>query len=469
MDRLIAQNRFGLGARDDASANSLDFQIQAAHAPVITMASIPSSRVVMADYQQFAANRREARIVLKDSADGDASAQLAKLESDQSRRVLSDHYRTAVRARFDNAVTTNHDFAERLVHFWSNHFAISADTPLLKGLAGSFEQEAIRPHIFERFSDMMVAAVHHPAMQTYLDQWKSIGPNSPHLSALRKRGKSRGSTAGLNENLAREILELHSVGVRGGYTQIDVRQLAMALTGRTIIGLNGNHNWPEGMAFGDVYFDDRLHETGVRTVMGRIYANDGEGQAIAILRDLAQHPSTATFLATKLAQHFVSDTPPPDLVRALETAFLKSGGDLATVYQTLIAHKSAWSPTPQKYLTPWEWSVAAFRSLGLTLESSAIHIEAQLADMAHPVWMPKSPAGFADISSGWVAPSALMRRAQMAHRIAQIMQSKNGNETLPAILQHRDYSDQSMAIFNGAADRQQLIALALMAPEFLRR
>lgn len=233
-----------------------------------------------------------------------------------------DDYLTAVGARASSALQTSAPFVERLVHFWSNHFAVSVDKLLVVGLAGVFERDAIRPHVLGRFEDLLLAVVRHPAMLLYLDQAQSMGPGS--LAGRRARpdvGQQR--RRGLNENLAREILELHTLGVRAGYSQEDVTEFARALTGWTLPS-----DEPASDASVTFRFVSALHEPGLRTVLGRSYSSSGEQQARDILHDLCVAPATARHIAYKLARHFVADDPPPAMVDRLADTFQRTGGDL---------------------------------------------------------------------------------------------------------------------------------------------
>src|SRR6478752_2609314 len=212
-----------------------------------------------------------------------------------------DEYVEAVGARTTNALQSSTPFVERLVHFWSNHFAVSVDKLLVVGLAGGFEVDAIRPNVLGRFEDLLLAVVRHPAMLLYLDQAQSIGPSS--LAGMRA-GERQQRPRGLNENLAREILELHTLGVRSGYTQSDVTEFARALTGWTLPGDDALQ--PATNTF---RFVPALHEPGARTVLARSYADGGEQQARAIIHDLVTSPATARHISLKLARHFVADEP----------------------------------------------------------------------------------------------------------------------------------------------------------------
>jgi uncharacterized protein (DUF1800 family) len=362
-----------------------------------------------------------------------------------------------------------------MVHFWANHFAVSADKLTTIGMAGLLEFEAIRPHVLGRFEDMLFAVERHPAMLLYLDQAQSIGPNSQAAQLgqrfARFRPQAQAQRLGINENLAREILELHTLGVDSGYSQADVTEFARALTGWTVNGLArgpaarflGGDGTP-----GDFVFAARIHEPGARNILGRGYRQEGEAQAAQVLRDLASDPRTARHLAVKLARHFAGDEPPPAMVRRLEQAYLRSNGDLPTLYRVIVESPEAWVATPVKFRTPWEWSLAALRAVG------SRHVEAQpsvglLNQLGQPVWRPGSPAGFDDIAASWAGPDALMRRVEAAERIAARTGGMIDARTLgPRVLPGALSPATSQAIARAESPRQGL-ALLLVAPEFLRR
>ena len=229
-------------------------------------------------------------------------------------------YLQEAKLRTEAALGAEIGFAERLVWFWSNHFCISADK--IQSMSGAYEREAIRPHVLGRFVDMLLAVEGHPAMLFYLDKLASMGANS--IAGINR-------TRGLNENLAREILELHTLGVRSGYTQDDVIAFANVLTGWTFLppGDNPEHG-------GEFSFNPRLHEPGAQKVLGKTYEDEDVEQGRAVLRDLAAHPATATHIATKLARHFIADAPPAPLVERMAKTFRDTGGDLKEVARTMV-------------------------------------------------------------------------------------------------------------------------------------
>jgi uncharacterized protein (DUF1800 family) len=372
-----------------------------------------------------------------------------------------DEYVAAVGARASSALHTSAPFVERLVHFWSNHFAVSVDKLLVVGLAGGFEADAIRPHVLGRFEDLLLAVVRHPAMLLYLDQAQSIGPGSP--AALRAQERQQ-RARGLNENLAREILELHTLGVRSGYSQDDVTEFARALTGWTLPG----DDFVDGGA-ATFRFVRALHEPGARTVLGRGYAESGEQQARAILHDLVTAPATARHIARKLARHFVADDPPPALVERLANTFSRSGGDLPSVYRELVASPEAWQPASAKFKSPWEWAISSFRALGRS-EMPAMQATNLMAQLGQPVWRPGSPAGYDDMAGTWAAPDALIRRVEVAQRIAaQAGDAIDARALAPRVLPGGALGEATAAAIHRAESSGTALALLLVSPEFLRR
>ena len=248
----------------------------------------------------------------------------------QPLNIIQKTFRAEALARLQRAIMADCGFVERLVVFWSNHFCISASKGgLARMWAGSFEREAIRPHVLGRFGDMLKAVEQHPAMLFFLDNQQSLGPDS-RAGINRKRG--------LNENLAREIMELHTLGVDGGYSQDDVTSLARIITGWTYAGRQGQLGTP-----GSFVFNANAHQPGAQRLLGKIYENNGVAQGEAALADIARHPSTAKFIATKFARHFVADDPPPALVARLQEVFRKSDGDLKALATALLDSDEAWA------------------------------------------------------------------------------------------------------------------------------
>jgi uncharacterized protein (DUF1800 family) len=383
------------------------------------------------------------------------------------RQSIRDDYVVMNAARLSSALATDNPFAERLVHFWANHFAVSVDKLPVIGLAGLLEFEAIRPHLFGRFSDLLLAVEQHPAMLVFLDQAQSIGPNSQIGQIAAMRG---GKQRGLNENLAREVMELHTLGVRTGYSQADVTEFARALTGWTVSGIARGPaaRFIGGGDDGEFHFADALHEPGARTIMGKSYPQQGEAQARAVLLDLAANPATARHIATKLARHFAGDDPPQAMVDRLSSAFVTSGGDLPTVYRALVDSPEAWASQELKFKTPWDWTVSALRAVGqTTIDGTAA--AAMLKQLGQPTWQPGSPAGWDDIAASWAAPEALMRRVEIAQRIANRAGSSVDARTLAEKVLPGTLSDSTRMAIARAESPQEGLALLLVSPEFVRR
>lgn len=481
----IALNRFGLGARagepapDDPKGWLLS-QLDAYEPWPAAWAQEPGSHAALETLAEARRVRKEARMAKAASQTGLAGQAASQAAIQAVRQEVRDTYVSAVDARVNSALATNTPFVERLVHFWSNHFAVSADKGEVAPLAGAFEAEAIRPYVLGSFEDMLVAVESHPAMQIYLDQIRSVGPTSP--AALRVGARNPAKKPGLNENLAREILELHTLGVRTGYTQEDVTEFARALTGWSIAEASGaapgmkpaSGLKPAGVSpiAGTFVFRPALHEPGERIVMGRRYAgadaNMGAAQALAVLHDLARSPATARHVGFKLARHFTGDTPSPAMVERLAHTFEASGGDLPSVYRTLVASPEAWQPAAAKFKSPWDWTISASRGVGLT-HLDKLHAAPLLAQLGQPVWRPGSPAGYDDTDASWAAPDALMRRVELAQRIAARVGDRIDPRTLAPTLLAGPPMPATTAAIAHAESVPTALALLLVSPDFQRR
>ena len=476
----IALNRFGIGARsaDAAPADGrawLLSQLERFEPRPQAIAAVPPRREIVEQLADYLAEQRDVRQAKRQTQAAAMPAAAADKQSDGIpdsakrflRRGIRDDYLVMVGARLSSALTTNAPFVERLVHFWANHFAVSADKLPIVPMAGLLEFEAIRPHVLGKFSDMLLAVEQHPAMLIYLDQAQSIGPDSRAGQFIAARGRQK---RGLNENLAREILELHTLGVRTGYTQADVTEFARALTGWTVSGLGRG---PVARLLGsgptgEFAFAELIHQPGDRTIMGRRYSQSGERQAQAILMNLAANPATAKHISTKLARHFAGDDPPPAMVDRLTQAYLRSGGDLPTVYRALIDSPEAWAPQPLKFKTPWEWSVSALRALDQT-EIEPEVAGALMNQLGQPTWKPGSPAGFDDIAASWAAPEALVRRVEVAQRIAERAESALDPRALAEKILPGSLGEPTRSAIARAESPAEGLALLLVSPEFVRR
>jgi len=468
----IAASRFGFGARPGELLNiasdprgALLAQVKAPYREPAELSGLSSGSDILATFLTARADRAAERKAAAGNATADV-AQAAVKAGDGIRKQILPHYVAQAAARTRIAVTSDAAFRERLVHFWSNHFAVSVDKAICLGTAGALENEAIRPRIDGRFVDLLLAVETHPAMITYLDNQRSTGPNSELGARAARRFAALGKPKlGINENLAREILELHTLGVDGGYTQTDVTTFAAVLSGWSIGGGEGRYANGQPGAF---VFRAALHEPGGKTILGKRYPEDGMAQGQAVLRDLAARPATAQHLATKLARHFVADEPPPHLVERLTKAYLGNDGQLAAVYAALINWDGAWEPNPRKFKQPQEFVYSALRSLDvLPMEAKALLAPFETLGQRH--WSPGSPAGWPDRSADWDGADALMKRIEWSVALAdRIGDSHSALGTADGSLGALLTTHTRKALEN-AASGSQAVALLLMSPEFQRR
>ncbi len=465
LQAAIAAHRFGLGEADlgvvGGDARSwLTAQIGPADAP--RGAGLLDTRRAL----EHVAAEREMRRQAKNPPPGMTAEQL-----------IAGHYREVIvadaRSRLATAAATVRPFAERLQLFWTNHFTVSVLKGSTRGLVGAFERDAIRPNIAGRFETLLLASTTHPAMLRYLDNSQSAGPHSRVVALEARRAAHRNETArvtGINENLAREVLELHTLGAEsaraGIYTQTDVTAFAAVLSGWRV-GQDGVVNGQP--------FDANWHEPGTKTVLGHPYG-EGPDALRSVLRDLARHPATARFVATKLARHFVADEPPPALVDRLAATYLRTDGQLAEVYRELIGDDAAWGPSAAKLKTPEEFVVSTARVLGIgermfeaAPNGGAGYAALSIAGLGQRVQAAPSPAGWSDHADDWLGPDAVWKRLEWATRI-----SERAGRNVDA----RRLAVQSLGPLLGAetsrqieraSDGPQALALLLLAPEFQRR
>jgi uncharacterized protein (DUF1800 family) len=436
---------------------------------------LPSSGEAARMVSDFQAERRaEQKLALRVQKAGDADSQsetMSPVTSDLAKAAIADAppvpgkpplpqqiIQSEAKARFD-AVTgvvrmnaaagPDLGLVERLVWFWSNHFCISADK--IPAMAGAYEREAIRPHVLRRFADLLLAVESHPAMLFYLDNVESMGADS--IAGINR-------DKGLNENLARETLELHTLGVRSGYTQADVTSFANVLTGWTWI----NPDQPD--RGGEFIYNKRLHEPGEQTVLGKTYPDTGMAQGRAVLADLARSPATAQHIAQKLAVHFVADDPPSTLVAKLAKSFRDSDGDLKEVAKTLVSADESWTPQRQKLKSPAEWIAGALRLTGAqdTIPIGPI-MNAQAA-LGAPLWRPPAPNGYADTEAAWI--DGVPHRIDVANQFAGRVRVADPLALLEAGLGPLASAETRNTVAR-AETRNQAVALLVMSPEFLRR
>src|ERR1700756_220339 len=338
------------------------------------------------------------------SATATPNAPKPEQKAPQPLNLIQKTFRAEALARLQRAVLSDCGFTERLVVFWSNHFCISANKGgLARMWAGSFEREAIRPHVLGRFADMLKAVEQHPAMLFFLDNQQSLGPDS-RAGVNRQRG--------LNENLAREIMELHTLGVGGGYTQDDVTSLARVITGWTYAGRQGQLGTP-----GTFVFNENVHQPGPQHLLGKVYADTGLAQGEAALADIARHPSTAKFIATKFASHFVADDPPSALVARLQDVFTKTDGDMRLFANALVDSDEAWTAPLSKMRSPYEYLIATGRVLSRVPEDPGRYLGG-LNLLGQPLWSPAGPNGFPDTNAAWAAPEGMKLRLDIAAQVS---------------------------------------------------
>ena len=458
-DAALALHRFGFGPRGDAITRlaadprgALLADLDRPDGALIDHADLldtgEAARAVFDFRQERKAVRFAQRSAQPPTGNGNAAANGEKPQN-PGPALPQQIYLAEAKARFDRALEAETGLLERLVWFWSNHFCVSADK--VRPYAGAFEREAIRPHVLGRFSDMLLAVESHPAMLVYLDNARSIGPESV---------AGRNQQKGLNENLAREIMELHTLGARSGYSQADVTNFAKVITGWTMFP---PRNPERG---GEFTFNPRMHQPGVQTVAGRSYAGTGFDQGAAVLHDLARSPATATHIATKFARHFVADEPPPKLVEALETSFVRSDGSLKALARTLIEAPEAWSAPRSKLKSPGEWLISAARATGVAVPDARPIIGA-LNMLGQPLWRPPAPKGFDDVSAAWL--DGLAQRLEIADQFGRrLNRPVDPKELVEAALGPLAAPETREAVAR-AESRPQAVALLLMSAEFQRR
>jgi uncharacterized protein (DUF1800 family) len=362
----------------------------------------------------------------------DKSAALNRLVRDEGRQWVT------------RRLTTAEPFRERLVDFWMNHFTVSRRT--VGPLVGMLERDSIRPHVTGRFADMLVAVTSHPAMLIYLDNHLSIGPDSP---------ANRNRRRGLNENLAREVLELHTLSPSGGYTQGDVQELARILTGWSVL----REQEPYGFRW-----RPEAHDPGPKTLLGRRFP-EGEGSQEAALRFLAQHPATWRHLAVKLARHFVADEPPPEAVRRLEAVLRQTDGDLGATAQALVELPQAWNPPLAKFRTPYDFALAAARAVGLERPDPVL---GGMFTLGQPLWTAPQPNGWGDTASAWMGPEAMMRRIDWIYTLAGGAARVNVAAATEAALGPFARAE-TVSAMRVAGSTRDALTLLLGSPEFMHR
>ncbi|PHS28542.1 MAG: hypothetical protein COA85_03655 [Robiginitomaculum sp.] len=404
--------------------------------------------------EQMVIHSFDSKAVVASAASSTSKAQAVKT----SKEILQEMYNALlqdVSVRTLHATVTPASFRERLVRFWSDHFSVDFNkNQLTIPTAITMEREAIRPHVTGKFYDMLVAVESHQAMLIYLDNWTSVGPNS-------WAGQQYG--LGLNENLARETLELHTLGVGGGYSQEDIIEYAKAITGWTM----GNPNFNEDV-LGAFVYQPLFHEPGTRTIMGKSYPDTGLDQALSALQDFVRHPSTAKHIARKLAYHFHSDAPPQSLIDQLAQVFTDTDGDLLQVSLALVSAPEMWGGQFLKLRNSEEFILAAFRAFDLKdLTAEQIFNAFQL--MGQVPFTAGSPAGWPDDEASWASSSTIAGRLNLSVLIGNLIENVPLPPDYASDLFGTNLSDNSFQILSGAFTKAQGYALMLMTPELQRR
>jgi len=451
-DPTLAAVRFGTGlspifaAPDSIDAVIADLDVPLLYAIPGYAETVPSMR----DFQRAARARNQAR--------GTDTAQQTEDAFREVRRAANAIYDATLRATLARHVGASIGFAARLASFWADHFTVRSRSAAQRHLVTPFTEDAITPHISGYFRDMLRAVVTHPMMLVYLQQAQSIGP----LSAAGKRTKR-----GINENLARELLELHTLGVDGPYSQTDVRELAELLTGLTYNGERG------------FFYNPQWAEPGAESVLGITYgADDGLVNILTAIDDLARHPQTARHIAHKIAAHFVHDVPDPDLVAAMAGAYAATDGYLPAVYAAMLDHRAAWAPALGKIKSPLRFVTSAMRALGIagvdvanaSGRNTRQAFVTPMRIMGQPWQRPAGPDGWPDDSTAWVSPQG------MAGRINWAMQAPR--QLLPdGVPDPRDFVKTALGSLAGqdvifaasaAESREEGVGLVLSAPAFQR-
>lgn len=455
-DQHRAANRFGLGAsRVDALAMGDDpvgwLTRQLDKNQNDAGPKVPDSVTTLAQYLRMTMDRRQAQ----DRAQGDEE-NIARIEQDQftfrqqARQTIVDQ----MGARFAYAVATPTPYRERLVHFWSNHFTVSRQgKPQLIGSCVAYENETIRVGLDGFFADMLVRVVSHPVMLLYLDNAQSVGSKS----RIGRRRKS-----GPNENLAREVLELHTLGVDGGYDQEDVKSLAKILTGWTV----GNDRLRRvAVKPGAFAFVQMMHEPGTFRLLGKRYSENGVDQGVAALRNLGNHPATARHLATKLVRHFVADEPSAKAVDKIARVFIATQGHLPSVHKALIGLSDAWRNENKKLKTPHEYLVSVYRGLEIHPRRRIDAAAGSLRVMNHLPFNAPSPAGWPDLQSHWGSPNSLKQRIEWGIEVGRRVGSSTSIRNASDWLVDSTASRLLLASLERAESPAQALAMLIASPD----
>lgn len=458
-DPIIAQNRFGFGPRPGLSApTSVAEMLDMLRGPDVQADRFPIASFldVYGDVQEI---QQMTKDVVKSRRKGGPAFDIAKAARKDKYRYMNRQRDRWFLAAVNRCATAEDAFRERLVRFWTDHFTVVGKGPSYKSLASTFPEDVVRPHVNGRFADMLRASSTHPVMLHYLDQFASAGEGSKQAI----KGKRS-----LNENLAREILELHTLGVDGAYTQNDVRAFANLLAGLSL-GKDGRYDFRAGKG-----------NPGPEVVLGKSYGRQKPRiqDIFDALDDIARHPDTARYIATKLASHFVSDAPDPDLVEALAAGFTESDGDLMALYETLLNHPAAWVSAQMKVKQPFDFVVSAVRALDIPADTlSAMKRKernlvffAPLKLMGQPWESPGGPDGWPEDAAHWITPQGLAARIQWAISAPSSFDAllPDPRDLVQTALDGRATETTEFAA-RAAETRWEGVGIILSSPEFQRR
>ncbi len=435
-----------VGQRHDIAGSPLDWALEEVDKTfdLTIIQDLPDTR-------SMATIMREMRIARQNAARSGRKSEVSKSFLQRLRKAFAKQ----AQAHFRQAVENKTSIHDRLALFWANHFTVSGSNNIVRPFVPAYQREAIYPNLNGYFGQMLWAAETHPAMLLYLDNHISVGPNS-------RAGKRRGKD--LNENLAREILELHTLGVDAGYSQGDVTSFAKILTGWTIGGRLDKSK------VGQSVFHGAMHEPGNHQLLGKTYRGAGEEQLKTALGDLVSHPSTAEFIARKLAIHFIADNPPESAVEALTKTFHETNGHLPSLHKAVLKQAMAHAQPFVKARTPHEYLTASLRALSPnSFGENAYKIMPRiLVEMGQRPFSPPGPDGWPDDAASWISPQGIMRRVNIANAIATRMRDQDARSLMQDI--YGDLlSDDTAQHIRRAESATQGLAIALASPEMLFR
>ncbi|ARD46034.1 DUF1800 domain-containing protein [Colwellia sp. PAMC 21821] len=441
---FIALNRFGYGAKEgelnQAVKNPKQWIIEQLQ-PIAFDNRLPHSNDIFLDHEKYIKEKKHLK--KQNNANQKSNSMLNNMARTNMRLMSAD--------TINKAITSSNSVSWRLLDFFSNHFSVTGNSRLMSGLSSTLEREAIAPNLLGKFEDLLLAVEQHPAMLIYLNNERSFGPNS---TISKKRNK------GLNENLAREILELHTLGVKSSYTQFDVIELAKGISGWSVF----NPSKERSVGF---TFRSNGHEPGIRKLLGISYPSGGIAQGEQMLRDIAVNPATAKHVCYKLAHHFVSETPSKKLLNIMENTWKHSGGNIKQVMVSLFNSDEAWLDTPQKFKTPREFVISAFRALGTIPPKDKMLLDS-MATLGQKPFNAGSPAGYSDSENDWLGASALMARIDWSVKLSSFRSKINAEEIMHIALALPPTTHTYKSVIR-AESRQQALTLLLMSPEFQRR